>query len=520
MRDRPWAVRHEREIAVCLLILAAAVRFIALTEYPAGLNQDEASTGYEAWALLHYGLDRAGDSWPVLLTSWGSGQNILYSWLSMPFIALFGLNVFSLRLTAAVCGVAACAVMWRLARRCGGVGCGLCALLLLAVNPWHIMASRWALESNLMPLFLLAGVLCTVRSRKDVRWLMGAAACFALALYAYGTAFFFLPVFLLVYVLWNRSLLREKWFWLAAGLFALLALPIGLCQLINMTGLPEMTFLGITLPKLTAPRQAAVSVFGSGLAGIADNARTFGKLLITQSDGLRYNALPGSGLYYFFGLPLAAAGLVRSLLERKARSDEQPVRLALIVSLVCACLITVNVNRVNMVWLPLLYFQGVGLEWLLSRIGRWGALPLAAVAVCFALFMADYGREPPAFASLDGLNDALACAEESAEGTVYVTDKLPMPYIYVLFTRRTPPAEFADTVVYSNPGGPFQNAVSFGRYRFDGGAGEDPEGCYVLTRREFRQWADQMTCLGEFGDYVVCAAPRETGAAAAFRSPV
>ncbi len=507
MREKDWLARHERAIAIALLVLAAAVRLIALTRYPAGLNQDEASTGYEAWALLHYGMDRAGNSWPVLLTSWGSGQNILYSWLSMPFIALFGLNMFSLRLTAALCGVAACAVMWRLGRRCGGAGCGLCALLLIAVDPWHIMASRWALESNIMPLFLLAGVLCTVKSRENVRWLMGAAVCFALALYAYGTAFFFLPLFLVVYVLMNLSLLRERWFWLAAGLFVLLALPIGLCQLINMTDLPAVTFLGITLPKLTAPRQAAVSVFGTGLSGVLDNIGSFAKLLVTQSDGLRYNALPGSGLYYFFGLPLAAAGLVRSFVERKPQPGEGPVRLALIVSLVCACLVTVNINRVNMVWLPLLYFQGAGLDWLLSRIGRWGALPLAAVAVCFALFAADYVREPPAFTDIDGLSEAIACAEEAADGTVYVTDQIPAPYIYVLFLRQVPPQDYADTVEFFNPGSPFENAASFGRYRFDGGAGEEPGDCCVLTLWEFDQWAGWMTCLGQFGDYVVCAAP-------------
>ncbi len=504
MSEKSWVVRHEREIAAGLLILAAAVRLIALTRYPAGLNQDEASTGYEAWALLRYGMDRAGNSWPVLLTSWGSGQNILYSWLSMPFIALFGLNVFSLRLTAALCGVAACAVMWRLARRCGGEGAGLCALLLIAVNPWHIMASRWALESNIMPLFLLAGVLCTVRSRENVRWLMGAAVSFALALYAYGTAFFFLPLFLVIYVLMNLSLLRERWFWLAAGLFVLLALPIGLCQLINMTDLPAVTFLGVALPRLTAPRQAAVSVFGTGLSGLWDNIGSFGKLLVTQSDGLRYNALPAGGLYYFFGLPLAAAGLVRSFLERKARPDEGPVQLALIVALVCACLVTVNVNRVNMVWLPLIYFQGMGLHWLLSRVGRWSVLPLAAVLVCFGLFAAEYIREPVAFASIDGLNDAIACAEQTAGGDIYVTDRLPAPYIYVLFLRQIPPADYADTVEFFNPGSPFENAASFGRYRFTGEIGGDPDACYVLTRHEYARWEGLLTRVGEFGDYVVC----------------
>lgn len=35
---------------------------------------------------------------------------------------------------------------------------GLWAMLLLSVCPWHIMMSRWGLESNLAPGFLLFGL--------------------------------------------------------------------------------------------------------------------------------------------------------------------------------------------------------------------------------------------------------------------------------------------------------------------------------------------------------------------------
>ena len=43
-------------------------------------------------------LFKTGDHVEVKeLMAWGSGQNALYAYLSMPFIALFGLNVFSVR---------------------------------------------------------------------------------------------------------------------------------------------------------------------------------------------------------------------------------------------------------------------------------------------------------------------------------------------------------------------------------------------------------------------------------------
>lgn len=50
---------------LALFILGAILRLLWLGDIPGGLNQDEASIGYDAWALLHSGVDRNGMAWPV-----------------------------------------------------------------------------------------------------------------------------------------------------------------------------------------------------------------------------------------------------------------------------------------------------------------------------------------------------------------------------------------------------------------------------------------------------------------------
>lgn len=40
----------------CLIGILA--RLILIGQVPYGLNQDEASAGYEAWSILNYGIDR------------------------------------------------------------------------------------------------------------------------------------------------------------------------------------------------------------------------------------------------------------------------------------------------------------------------------------------------------------------------------------------------------------------------------------------------------------------------------
>lgn len=87
------------------MALAVILRAGKFVFYGGGLNQDEASIGYDAWALLHYGIDRNGVSMPVHLIAWGSGQNAMYAYLSMPFIAIFGLTALSVRAVNLIAGI-------------------------------------------------------------------------------------------------------------------------------------------------------------------------------------------------------------------------------------------------------------------------------------------------------------------------------------------------------------------------------------------------------------------------------
>ena len=135
--------------------LALVFGFISRTAFldllPGGLNQDEASAGYDAYAIFKYGIDRNGIRYPVHLVAWGSGQNALYSYLYMPFLLALGVNEISLRLPMALAGCISIFLLYRLLLRRFGARTALLGMLFLVVNPWHLMKSRWALESNLFP---------------------------------------------------------------------------------------------------------------------------------------------------------------------------------------------------------------------------------------------------------------------------------------------------------------------------------------------------------------------------------
>lgn len=500
-------ISGNRRVIVPLLILAGVlIRVLYLGENPVGLNQDEASAGYEAWSLLNYGIDRNGDSLPVLFTSWGSGQNVLYSYLSIPFVALFGLNTFSIRLVSALFGSLSLPVFYLLAKKLRGDSFAVAALFFLVINPWHIMLSRWALESNLLPFFLLLGIYFLTLSSERPRFLIPSAVSFALCLYAYGTAFIFLPLFFImcfIYLVVKREL-RLKYFICSALVFAAISLPIVLCNIINILGWDEINVFGVTLPVLTETRQSATTVIGGSFKDALDNFISFAKLLFTQSDGLLWNALPGFGLYYFFGLFAAVIGLLGAGYETiKNRSGREAiVFFALLASLAASFFIDVNINRMNMAFLPVIYFSALGFYFILCKLKRL-ALPLIAGAlICFTMFMTTYFsgfRDDLSEMFFEGLGEAVVYAETLDYDEVYITDYVNSPYIFVLFYNQIPPEEFYGSVEYSNPETAFRAVTAFSKYRF----GSDFTGdntVFIVHRSQI----SGLDVIAYFGNYAVC----------------
>lgn len=127
---------------ILILLIGFSVRLYAIGTVPGGLNQDEASSGYEAFSILYYGIDRNGIANPVHLLSWGSGQNIAYSWLCMPFIAVMGLSAFSIRIPMALIGCVSVVMFYILIKELWDKNSALIAALFFADYPWHIIKSR------------------------------------------------------------------------------------------------------------------------------------------------------------------------------------------------------------------------------------------------------------------------------------------------------------------------------------------------------------------------------------------
>ncbi|HEV8290041.1 MAG TPA: glycosyltransferase family 39 protein [Candidatus Norongarragalinales archaeon] len=303
-------------LLVGILLVASFVRLFALGDVPAGLNQDEVSVGYSAYSFLLTGKDLYGAPWPFFFRTGIDFKNPVYIYAAVPAIALFGLNAFATRLPAAIFGILAILGLFLLSRELFGEHKALLAAGLLALSPWAIETSRFAVEATALPAFLLFGLYFFLRGLKESRWLLASAFCFGVMAWTYAAARIFLPFFLPV-LLWiyRRELRAFGWKKLlpAGAFFAFFAVPLVL-----------ITWF---YSAIHGARFYTVSIFASGhslLEFLPNYLLHFSPafLFLSGDAGAGAPNPQGFGILLAVVALLALAGVVHALLKRGEKTNK------------------------------------------------------------------------------------------------------------------------------------------------------------------------------------------------------
>ena len=100
---------NSKRLLICILFLAAILRFYQLGDNPPSLDWDETAHGYNAYSILLTGKDEYGYRFPLSFRSFDDYKPPLYTYLVIPAVAIFDLNDFAVRLPSAILGVLAVA---------------------------------------------------------------------------------------------------------------------------------------------------------------------------------------------------------------------------------------------------------------------------------------------------------------------------------------------------------------------------------------------------------------------------
>ena len=197
-------------------------------------------------------------------------------------------------------------------------------MLLLSVCPWHIMMSRWGLESNLAPGFLLFGLTFFVYGLKKPRLLILSALSYGLSLYCYATIWPIVPLLLLLewgYGFLTKTLKIDKYFVIHVVIIGLLALPLLAFLLVNRGILPEFSIGPFSVYVMTDFR---VNEIASSFRDILYNFKNLLYLLYRQDIGRPYDVIMPFGFFgitarvlIFLGVFLLVIRLILALQKRQ-----------------------------------------------------------------------------------------------------------------------------------------------------------------------------------------------------------
>ena len=461
--------------AIIFIAVGVFVRIIGFGEIPAGFNQDEAFAAYESFSLLNYGVDSAGNTMPTFFVSWGSGMNVLESYLAIPFMWIFGCSETVFRLPQLICAIASMPIFFLLLKRLFNDKIAIIGLGLLAISPWHIMLSRWGLESNLAPAFLLFGFYFFIKGIEKNGFFLLSALFYGLSLYTYSTTWLAVPIMIFIFVIYiikNGIKIKPFYFLSALIILFLLALPHILFLLVNGGIIGEIKTNLFTIPKMVDMRNgdvAVLNIFGG------QSIKNLFKILFLQQDGIPWNAMPRYGMFYHISLPFFIIGIVKlfrmlfkDIKDKKLSSAYFVLGGFFTFVLVSLTLLNLNINKSNGMHLFTLSIISVGIYatigWFSHRRAAAGVLA-AAFAFCFVLFFGYYfgdGRAETSSGYANGIGDAVVYAN-SEECQKIAVDR-NVYHSHILFYDKTDPKTFKSTVEYENYPDEFLKAKAFGKY--------------------------------------------------------
>lgn len=313
-----------------IIAVAAILRLWQLGNVPPSPDWDEAALGYNAYSIMLTGRDEYGTSFPITLRSFDDYKPALYAYLVIPFIKIFGLEVFAVRLPSAIFGMLTVIATYLLVKELFTKNIALIAAGLLAISPWHLQFSRIAFESNVGTALNIFSILFFIKGIKNHRLLILSALFAGLSLHVYQSEKVFLPIiFTALFFIFKTEILAIPKKYIVSSLFVgiILVLPLifylttqseALLRAKGVSFFSDQTpFLARTVGKLEADNMnkdilglvldnRRITYATAALSGYISHFDI--NWLFLTGDEARHHA-PNIGLLYIFELPLVLIGI-------------------------------------------------------------------------------------------------------------------------------------------------------------------------------------------------------------------
>lgn len=485
----------------CIFILALFLRTYKLSSVPPNAHIDEASFGYNAYSIMLTGKDEYGIPLPFTLRSYDDYRPALLSYLMIPFIKLFGLTIFSIRLPSVLFSIVTLIGIYKIIIRLlslrnierkmkitdnAKIYIGFCSIFLYAISPWSVFVSRLAIEANVSLAFFVIGLvlfLDYVYITRAYR-LYASFIAFVFAFYAYHGIKLFLPIFLftLIVIFYKNFLAQKKHFVIALVMFIMLIMPFifTLKNTVNVSRFNELNIFTLSkdsLLQISSKRLLYDAQYNDVLGKVFDNRRFidipvfisnyFSNLnpawLYADDSHVLYK-VPDFGLFYVFEFILFMIGIYFMISQKVYERRIYFLFLAWFFLSIIPAVFTYNTPNAVRIYtiLPVfLIIEGLGLYALIEYIFRFKHLfiktvlcvvSISVIAVSilsfFHLYFFTFPHERSELYQY-GVIDAFRFAKqhESEYDHILISNQgsLGFSYIYYLFFTHYNPRKYLQT---------------------------------------------------------------------------
>lgn len=292
-------------------------RFTSLSVAPPGLFVDESSIGLNAYTMLKNGVDEHGVAYPLYFKAFGDYKNGLFVYSVVPFFKLFGTSIESLRLTAAIWGLATVGIFsfWVKSQNVRKGLWLLCVGICLS-SPWLLQLSRVAFEVATYPFFLILAAVAywkivhatekaAINPWMSYRWYLLFSGALVGVFYAYTSGRMIAPLLLLAGFVLRLKKSKLSHLCMGLALFGIGILPAVSWERANQGALLAR-YAVVGLSNYTTSPQEFITT--ASRQYIQHFSPTF--LLSTGDGNLRHSQ---SGLLLVATVPLILVGLLTTV---------------------------------------------------------------------------------------------------------------------------------------------------------------------------------------------------------------
>jgi len=460
-----------------IFLLAFILRIYKLDQFPLGLTWDEAALGYNAYSILKTGKDEYGKFLPLIFKSFGDYKPGLYVYLTVPSVALLGLNELAVRIPSAMAGTFLVIAMFLLIKQFFSWPQAALGAFLMAINPWLIHFSRGAWEANLALFETILGVYLFVKFAESKKFYQGFLASAVLGLtfltYQGAKVFTSLIVFGLI-IFWFKQLsgLRKKQKFLVGLPVFLLFIFINLGILTGRTSgrLKVMSIFSYRRPageielikNEGGPKEkwffpvfhSEVLSFTKGILGRYFNHFSARFLFFEGDWSNKRHSVPYMGVMEVVSIPFLLLGLA-TLFAKKRNNLEKFFLYWLLIAPLPAAITRDSIQAIRSLpmAIPLIFITSTGIfaffDWFGKRKVK--LLPLAGLVIVYVFnlvyYLDLYYVHYPFNSAKDwlfGYRQAVKFVEENQKNyqKIIFTQKYGQPYIFWLFYTRYPPLNY------------------------------------------------------------------------------